>query len=150
MTRITILLLLVVAFSAVPVAADDELQVLWDQCYDFAFMNGGWGIYGEYYTQDDFTLETDADIEVVEFWAFYSPEEPAHPRPFDVNVRYDQYGMPGAYYFWNTLSLVHEKMKNTSEAIKAKEKAIELAPDTAKENLKKDLEKLKAAAPGKK
>jgi tetratricopeptide (TPR) repeat protein len=58
--------------------------------------------------------------------------------------------MPGAYYFWNTLSLVHEKMKNTAEAIKAKEKAIELAPDAAKENLKKDLEKLKAAAPGKK
>ncbi|MCX7021457.1 MAG: hypothetical protein NTW26_04120 [bacterium] len=99
MTRITILLLLVVAFSAVPVAADDELQVLWDQCYDFAFMNGGWGIYGEYYTQDDFTLEMDAEIEAVEFWAFYSPEEPAHPRPFDVNVRYDQYGMPGAYYY---------------------------------------------------
>ncbi|OGD74491.1 MAG: hypothetical protein A2Y64_01945 [Candidatus Coatesbacteria bacterium RBG_13_66_14] len=35
----------------------------------------------------------------MEFWAYYYPEEPAHPRPFDVNVRYDQYGMPGAYYF---------------------------------------------------
>ena len=58
--------------------------------------------------------------------------------------------MPGAYYLWNTLSLVHEKMKNFPEAVKAKEKAIELAPDTAKENFKKDLEKLKAAASGKK
>jgi len=58
--------------------------------------------------------------------------------------------MPGAYYVWSTLSLVHEKMKNYPEAIKAKEKAIELAPDTVKETFKKDLEKLKAAAPGKK
>jgi tetratricopeptide (TPR) repeat protein len=58
--------------------------------------------------------------------------------------------MPGAYYLWNTLSLVHEKMKNTAEAIKAKEKAIELAPDAVKETFKKDLEKLKAAASGKK
>jgi regulator of sirC expression with transglutaminase-like and TPR domain len=58
--------------------------------------------------------------------------------------------MPGAYYAWSTLSLVHEKMKNYPEAIKAKEKAVELAPDTAKETFKKDLEKLKAAAPGKK
>jgi hypothetical protein len=41
-------------------------------------------------------------------------------------------------------------MKNTAEAIKAKEKAIELAPDAVKETFKKDLEKLKAAASGKK
>lgn len=58
--------------------------------------------------------------------------------------------MPGAYYLWNTLSLVHEKMKNTAEAITAKEKAIELAPDTAKENFKKDLERIKAGAQEKK
>lgn len=99
MTRITTLLLLVVAFSVVPVVADDDLEVLWDQCFDYLFMNGGWQIYGEYYTQDDFTLETDAEIEVVEFWAYYYPEEPAHRGSFWANVRYDQYGMPGAYYF---------------------------------------------------
>jgi tetratricopeptide (TPR) repeat protein len=58
--------------------------------------------------------------------------------------------MPGAYYMWNTLSLVHEKMKNYPEAIKAKEKAIELAPDAAKENFKKDLERIKAGAQEKK
>jgi len=102
MTRITTLLLLVVAFSVVPVVADDDPQVLWDQCYDYQFIHGGKWIYGEYYTQDDFTLETDAEIEVVEFWAYYYPEEPAHPRPFEANVRYDQYGMPGAYYFRTT------------------------------------------------
>jgi hypothetical protein len=99
MTRITTLILVAVALSAVPVAADDDLQVLWDQCYDFLFMNTGFEIFGEYYTQDDFTLETDAELEVVECWAYYYPDEPAHPRPFEVNVRYDQYGMPGAYYF---------------------------------------------------
>jgi hypothetical protein len=98
MTRIALLFLFVIALSAVPVAADD-LEVLWDQCYDYLLMFGGWEIYGEYYTQDDFTLETDAEIEVVECWAYYYPEEPVHPRPFDVNIRYDQYGMPGAYYF---------------------------------------------------
>jgi hypothetical protein len=41
-------------------------------------------------------------------------------------------------------------MKNTAEAIKAKEKAIELAPDAAKENFKKDLERIKAGAQEKK
>lgn len=58
--------------------------------------------------------------------------------------------MPGAYYLWSTLSLVYEKMKNYPEAIKAKEKAIELAPDAAKETFKKDLEKIKTAAKEKK
>ncbi len=99
MTRMTTLLLCALALSAAISLADDDLQVLWDQYYDFGFMNGGFGIYGEYYTQDDFTLETDAELEAVECWAYYYPEEPAHPRPFNVNVRYDQYGMPGAYYF---------------------------------------------------
>jgi len=38
-------------------------------------------------------------------------------------------------------------MKNYPEAIKAKEKTLELAPnDQAKETFKKDLERLKAAA----
>jgi hypothetical protein len=107
MTRITILLLVVVAFSAVPVAADDDTQVLWDQGLDYESMNGGWMIYGEYYTQDDFTLETDADIEVVEFWAYYYPEEPAYHLSFWANVRYDQYGMPGAYYFRDWVNPVY-------------------------------------------
>ncbi|MCX7022386.1 MAG: hypothetical protein NTW26_08975 [bacterium] len=92
-------LLMFVAFSVVPVAADDDLEVLWDQCFDYLLMMGGFGIYGEHYTQDDFTLETDAEIEVVEFWAHYYPEEPAYHLSFWANVRYDQYGMPGAYYF---------------------------------------------------
>lgn len=52
--------------------------------------------------------------------------------------------LPTAYYVWNTLSLVQEKLKNIPEAVKAKEKAIELAPDTLKENYKKDLERVKA------
>jgi len=52
--------------------------------------------------------------------------------------------MPSTYYIWNTLSLVQEKLKNIPEAVKAKEKAIELAPDSLKENYKKDLERIKA------
>jgi tetratricopeptide (TPR) repeat protein len=58
--------------------------------------------------------------------------------------------MPTAYYIWSTLSLVHEKMKNIPEAVKAKEKAIELAPDQVKETYKKDIEKLKGGTPDKK
>jgi len=58
--------------------------------------------------------------------------------------------MPSAYYIWAALSLVHEKMKNFPEAIKAEEKAIELAPDQVKEAYKKQVEKLKAAAAEKK
>jgi tetratricopeptide (TPR) repeat protein len=54
--------------------------------------------------------------------------------------------MPGAYWRWSTLSLVQEKLKNYPEAIKAREKAIELAPDQVKETFKKDLERLKKAA----
>ncbi len=111
MTRTITFLLCAVAFSAAlgftgaigvssPSRADDDLEVLWDQYYDFGFMNGGFGIYGEYYTQDDFTLETDAELEAVECWAYYYPEEPDyHPQPFNVTVREDHYGMPGGYYF---------------------------------------------------
>jgi hypothetical protein len=58
--------------------------------------------------------------------------------------------LPTAYYPWSTLSLVQEKLKNIPEAIKAKEKAIELAPDQVKETYKKDLERLKGGAPAKK
>jgi tetratricopeptide (TPR) repeat protein len=51
--------------------------------------------------------------------------------------------LPTAYYVWNTLSQVQEKLKNIPEAVKAKEKAVEIAPDTLKENFKKDLERIK-------
>jgi tetratricopeptide (TPR) repeat protein len=54
--------------------------------------------------------------------------------------------MPSAYYIVSTLSLVYEKMKNYPEAIKAKQKALELAPDQVKEIYKKDLERLNKAA----
>jgi tetratricopeptide (TPR) repeat protein len=52
--------------------------------------------------------------------------------------------MPTAYYVWNTLSLVQEKLKNIPEAVKAKEKAIELAPETVKATYQKDLDRIKA------
>jgi len=58
--------------------------------------------------------------------------------------------MPGAYYLWNSLGQVYEKMKNYPEAIKAAEKAVELAPESAKATFKKNVEKLKTEAQGKK
>jgi hypothetical protein len=54
--------------------------------------------------------------------------------------------MPTTYYIVSNLSLVYEKMKNYPEAIKAKEKAIELAPDQVKATFKKDLERLNKLA----
>ncbi len=53
---------------------------------------------------------------------------------------------PKAYYIWDTLGAVYAKLKNTAEAVKAMEKAIELAPDSVKETYKKNLEKIKAEA----
>jgi tetratricopeptide (TPR) repeat protein len=53
---------------------------------------------------------------------------------------------PNQYYMWSSLSNVYAKMKNYAEAIKAIEKAIELAPDSLKETYKKTLEKIKSEA----
>ena len=53
---------------------------------------------------------------------------------------------PKQYNIWDTLGAVYAKMKNTAEAIKAMEKAIELAPDNVKEAYKKNLDKIKAEA----
>jgi tetratricopeptide (TPR) repeat protein len=51
---------------------------------------------------------------------------------------------PAQYYNWVTLSSVQEKRKNVPEAVKAMEKAVELAPESIKDYYKKNLEKLKA------
>jgi len=56
-------------------------------------------------------------------------------------------GLMPTYYIYNTLSQVYQKMKNTPEAIKAAEKALELAPETAKTFYKQALDKLKNPAP---
>ncbi|MCX7021439.1 MAG: hypothetical protein NTW26_04020 [bacterium] len=96
MTRATILLLCALTFSATLGLADDDLQVLWENPYDFSSLAGGFASYGTYNTQDDFTLETDSVLEAVECWAFYYLGDPdPHPQPFYVNLRYDHYGMPG-------------------------------------------------------
>jgi tetratricopeptide (TPR) repeat protein len=52
---------------------------------------------------------------------------------------------PTLHHSWATLSGVQEKLGNTAEAVKALEKAMELAPQFA-DNYKKRLEKLKADA----
>ncbi|HUT98628.1 MAG TPA: hypothetical protein VM054_06095, partial [bacterium] len=109
MTRMTILLLCALTFSAtlgltgaVGVSSphrDDDLQVLWEEPYDFSHLSGGFGSWGPHYTQDDFTLATDAVLQAVECWAYYYPDEPDHhPQLFHVGLRYDHYGMPGEYY----------------------------------------------------
>jgi tetratricopeptide (TPR) repeat protein len=56
---------------------------------------------------------------------------------------------PGAYTGWNNLSQVNLKLKKYDDALKAAEKALELAPaqpPQIKDNIKKAIEQIKAAA----
>lgn len=53
---------------------------------------------------------------------------------------------PEDYFKWDTLSSVYVKQKNFAEAIKASEKALELADGSMKEYMKKRLDQVKAAA----
>lgn len=52
---------------------------------------------------------------------------------------------PGQSRSWGTLAIVHQKMKNKDEALKAGEKAVELAPENQKTYYKNRLETLKKA-----
>jgi len=52
---------------------------------------------------------------------------------------------PNQYYLWSTLGNVHLKMKNYDEALKAAQKALELADDPIKEYMKKSIERIKNA-----
>ena len=53
---------------------------------------------------------------------------------------------PRTYYLWTTLSDVYAKMGNTSEAIKAAEKAVEFADSQSKPAMQKKLEALRGPA----
>jgi cytochrome c-type biogenesis protein CcmH/NrfG len=60
---------------------------------------------------------------------------------------------PGAYTGWNNLSQVNLKLKKYDDALKAAEKALEIAPAQPaqiKDNIKKSIEQIKAAALDKK
>ena len=57
---------------------------------------------------------------------------------------------PKVYFFWSTLSDVYAKMSNKAEAIKAAEKAVELAEGNPKPAMQKKLDALKGPAPEKK
>jgi tetratricopeptide (TPR) repeat protein len=57
---------------------------------------------------------------------------------------------PRTAYMWTTLSDVYAKMGNRPEAVKAAEKAVELADAQSKPALQKKLEALRGAAPEKK
>lgn len=57
---------------------------------------------------------------------------------------------PRAYYLWTTLSDVYAKMGNKPEAIRAAEKAVELADPQSKPGMQKKLEALRRPAPEKK
>jgi tetratricopeptide (TPR) repeat protein len=58
--------------------------------------------------------------------------------------------MPRTYYIWSTLADVYQKMNNYPEAIKAAEKAVELAEGSAKEAMKKKVDQIRAAEKEKK
>jgi tetratricopeptide (TPR) repeat protein len=50
-----------------------------------------------------------------------------------------------AYYNWDTLATVHQKLKNHEEALEAAEKAYELADEQIKTRYKAKLEQIKKA-----
>ncbi|MEW5899928.1 MAG: tetratricopeptide repeat protein [Acidobacteriota bacterium] len=52
---------------------------------------------------------------------------------------------PGTFYYWSVLGDIYLKMKNYPEALKATEKAYELAEEYAKKSLAQKLEKIKVA-----
>lgn len=54
--------------------------------------------------------------------------------------------VPEEYISWDVLSSVYQKKKNFIEAIKASEKALELAESSMKEYMRKKLDQVKAAA----
>ncbi len=105
MTRITILLLCALTFSAAFGLADDDLEVLWEYPYDPVLMNSAFSSWGRYYTQDEFILETDSKVMFIEFWGIYSPDDDYHPQPFWIIFLYDHYGMPGGYFDGGCLPL---------------------------------------------
>jgi tetratricopeptide (TPR) repeat protein len=53
---------------------------------------------------------------------------------------------PSVYYLWTRLSGVQNILGNSAEAVKAMERAMELAPDSVKDYYAKEIEKLKAGA----
>jgi tetratricopeptide (TPR) repeat protein len=57
---------------------------------------------------------------------------------------------PESYYYWSSLSDVYARMNNKAEAVKAAEKALDLAPVTEKAAMQKKLDVLKGTAPEKK
>jgi tetratricopeptide (TPR) repeat protein len=57
---------------------------------------------------------------------------------------------PRTYYMWTTLSDIYAKMGNKPDAIKAAEKAVELADTQSKAGMQKKLEALRGPAPAKK
>ena len=118
MLKKTTLLLCVVAFSATLGLADDDLEVLWEEPYaPFPIMSGAFKSWGEYYTQDDFILDTDALIKAIECWAIYTPfdDEDDHPQPFRISIRYDHYGMPGGLKLSASLPLQYIDETDTGD-----------------------------------
>jgi tetratricopeptide (TPR) repeat protein len=57
---------------------------------------------------------------------------------------------PKVYYYWSTLSEVLAKLDKKTDAIKAAEKALELAPSASKITIQRKLDALKAPSPEKK
>ena len=93
-----------------------------------------------------FAKKNDADTEALNSYANFWARQGKNLDDALIAAKKAVDKMPSAYWRWSTLSLVYEKVKNYPEAIKAKQKALDLAPDQVKETSKKDLERLNKAA----
>ena len=69
-----------------------DLDVLWENPYEYDWMTYAFFCSGGHHTQDDFTFEESGVIMGFEGWFGYKTE---HPKPFTATIRLDSGGNPG-------------------------------------------------------
>jgi hypothetical protein len=74
-----------------------DLEVLWENPYEFELVSWILPSSGMYRAQDDFRLENFAWVKGFECWFLYA--DSPHPQPFELTMRYDDIGSPGET-FW--------------------------------------------------
>ncbi|MCX7021441.1 MAG: hypothetical protein NTW26_04030 [bacterium] len=77
--------------SATPAPPPPDLDVLWENPYDYELLVYGLLSNGSDHTQDDFTLEESGVVKGFECWFCYDGN---HPQPFTATMFYDYDGKP--------------------------------------------------------
>ena len=78
--------------SATPAPPLPDLEVLWENPYDYELLYTALASHGYYHTMDLFTLENAGVVKGFECWFFYNYD---YPVPFNAAIRHDNNGWPG-------------------------------------------------------